>query len=96
VPEGRDIATDVLSAIAQTIIPVSSHRKHSFAGAPTASIVLDIGSGNGKVEIQCAQDESTRECIEAAMPLFEIMSPVGEPDINVVFATNSINPRFPG
>ncbi len=47
---------------------------------------LDRGIGQGKVEIKCAEGESTKICLEAALPIIS----QGQGQIGVVYATTSL------
>ena len=81
-------------AVAQTVEPHMSqsdmNRAHMHSSARGAAFTLDRGTGKGKVKIHCAGRDTTRECMEAVLPLLDVLSPDGAPSTGVAYATTSI------
>jgi hypothetical protein len=74
--------------------PDMHHRmyEHMHARSHGAAFSLDRGTGQGRIKIQCADRDTTRECVEAVLPLLEVLSPGGAPGSGsgVAYATTSI------
>lgn len=74
-------------AVAQTATstPEQSQVKFDSQGA---TFSFDRGVGQGKIEIECAEGDTTRGCVEAVLPLLEVFSP--DDSLGVAYATTSI------
>jgi hypothetical protein len=81
-------------AVAQTAEPhmdqTDMGQAHMQSRIPGAAFSLDRGAGRGSIGIHCAGRDTTRECVEAVLPLLGVLSPDGAPGTGVAYATTSI------
>jgi hypothetical protein len=77
------------AAVAQEAAP-GAHRPHHEWRSQGPKLVLDRGPGRGRIELECGPGEATRACLEAVLPLFEILPPDGGGGTGVVYSTTSI------
>jgi hypothetical protein len=77
------------AAVAQETPPGDHQPRHGW-GPQGPKLVLDRGPGRGRIELECGPGEATRACLEAVLPLLEVLSPDGGGGTGVVYAGTSI------
>jgi len=55
-----------------------------------AYLLVDRGTGQGRIEVRCSETESTRNCIESALPVISMGGQGGQGPVGVVYATTSL------
>ncbi len=78
------------TATSQTVDPATGQNNPivSTVHAQSAGARLSLSSGRGKISIKCADSDSTRECVQAVLPV--LSSPQGQGAGGVIYATTSI------
>ena len=77
------------AAVAQDA-PPGDHQPHHEWRSQGPKLELDRGPGRGRIDLECAPGESTRACLEALLPLLEVISPDGGGGTGVAYSTTSI------
>jgi len=75
-------------AAAQTVTVTPQHQAE--ARAQGARLLLDRGTGQGRIEVECAAGDTTRACVEAVLPIIGVLSPGEGSGTGVAYATTSI------
>jgi hypothetical protein len=74
------------SAMSQTSTTGSDQKSPIVSTVGSGGATLSLSNGRGKISIKCADSDSTRECVQAVLPVLTFGQGAG----GVIYATTSI------
>ena len=80
----------ILLTLLSLIGGLAASQAHSQGEPCSLGAKFSLDRIRGNIEIVCARGDTTRACVDAVLPLTEVLSEDGGPVSGVVYATNSI------